>query len=257
MPSTDDRAKRGSDSERVVAGTGLSLSSFAAANDAKKLQMLQDVMQRTQVDANQNTDLVQKFLNAIGWADHKPTLVADEDALKDAFEGGQRQGATPYLYHTDAPVSTVPDARVFADQYQGQGRQYASNGVAGGGTYFAPDPFDSIDYGYGARSSYQQKGFLNKKAAIINKQGSSWGRLQSDFARKYPKTWRYMRNNSYSNNEDTIIAAMHGYNVIKNWDYYTVLDRSATTVAKKGHHGASFGNIGGGRGTDRNPWKHN
>lgn len=257
MPSTNTDQKRGSNNRRVATAAGLSMATFKAADDAGKVKMLTDINQKVKIDDNQNDNVVQKFLNALGWANNKPTLVADEDALIAAARTDRLAG-TKNMYHTDAPTSVTPDAADYAAQYHGQGRHYASDGIAGAGTYWATDSLDSLGYGFGARSCYQIKGFLNKKAKVIDMNGATWKKIHADFLRKNPSTYNYLLNHHGTrSNYKSIIAAMYGYNVIKNRDYYTILDRSATTVTKKGYHGASFGGHSGGRGSGRMPWKHN
>ena len=243
MPTLRGASKRGGNSQRVVAGT-LSLATFNAANDTQKMNMINNVLQRTKIDPNQSDQDAQRWLNAIGWADRTPTVVADEDALEaEKFSGDYKHG-TPYLYHTDAPVGSTSDAKDFADQYFGGGKHYASFGIAGGGTYMATDWDDSLGYGHGARSAYQFKAILNNNAKIIT-QSNLHNKMRS-MRRTHPQLVQYI---SRQSERDTILASMLGYNVIKNGSYYTILDRSATTVARKGYHGATFKKKG-------NPWKY-
>lgn len=212
--------------------------------DQELANMLTDATSKAKVktDANQQDTDTQRFINATGIADRKPEVVKDEDALENKKFLGETIG--PYLYHTDAPQGTVRDAKTFGDQYQ-TGRMYNSSGVHGDGTYFSDSSDGSWDYGYRNPNAYQIKGMLNSKAKVI-KEADLKKRITS-FKRTHPKAARVINNMStgYGSQSGTysVYAQLFGFNVISyqlsGWrkqTYYTITDRSATTVVKNGIH---------------------
>ena len=186
-------------------------------------------------DREQPSD-VQRFFNAIGWTSREP-VVLDEKAWQSEWN---KDGNPQRYYHSDYPANGV-SSQEFAQQYMGksytfngeQRKQFMSGGIHGDGTYFAQDASDS--FGYGDR---QFRGYLNSNAKVANK------RLLRDdmfnFRNNHPGFDHFIKHatTGYSKtrggNQDgllSVFAAMRGYNVIKNWDYISVLDRSATTVS--------------------------
>lgn len=192
------------------------------------------------IDDNQNPFDTQRFFNGIGWANQKPVVVANEQALEDAKNRGEISGQ--YFYHTDAPYGNVTDAQDFAKQFLGGGRQYMSAGWHGDGTYFSNDTDDSWDYGGWRGKAFQIKGMLNNNAKVI--QESSLMRQITAFKRSHPAAARQIAAMSEAygggDGKKSIYAALFGYNVIQSkqggHDYLTILNRNAITVARKGLH---------------------
>ena len=235
-PQQPPKPKAASDIDAMVA--------LASKSGTKADQDLADLIAKNHkgvaVDSNQQAKDTQRFFNGIGWANQKPVVVANEQALEDAKNRGETSGQ--YFYHTDAPYGAVADAQDFAKQFLGGGRQFLSAGWHGDGTYFSNDESDSWDYGYGSNKAYQVKGMLNKNAKVI--QESTLMRKMSAFRRSHPAAARQIdaMSSAWGDEEGkkSIYAALFGYNVIQSLqgghDYLTVLNRSAVTVARKGFH---------------------
>ena len=213
-----------------------------AAADAQLAQMIAEATSRKVkvYPDQQNTD-TQRFVNATGLADKKPVVVNSQRALLNAQFTGDTVGEV--IYHTDAPAPGVSDAKTFGDQYQ-KGRAYLSSGVYGDGTYFSNSSDGSWSYGYG--NGYQIMGMLNSNARVINR--SALRTKIKAFKRSHPQAAKVIRGMStgYGGTDglETIYAVLFGYNVVRipsctyrpGEHYYSVVDRSATTVVKKGVH---------------------
>ncbi len=212
-----------------------------AANDdnAVNAMLSQWRAEAIDIDGRQQDDDITRFFNYIGWTSNLPDVMTENQYQQAWQQAGQPQ----QMYHADRPAGGV-GARQFAAQYMGNGyafngtqyRHYLSNGYYGNGTYFATTASESAGYG-----SSQFRGFLNSKAKI-----GSYSQLSSElstFRRTHPAFNRMFNKltGGYSGSTEqaavSIWAAMRGYNVIHNgWDYYTVLDRSVTTVSNKTVH---------------------
>lgn len=210
---------------------------FEQADDAAADAMLaQWRAESIDTDGRQQDDDITRFFNYIGWTSNTPEVLT-ETQYQQVW---QQQGQPDQMYHADNPFGGV-GARQFAAQYMGNGyafngdqyRHYLSNGIYGNGTYFADSASGSAQYG-----TSQFRGFLNGNARIVT--DSQLRRELQTFEQKHPSFSRVF--NSMSGGyrwaeEDariSVFAAMKGYNVIANgYGYYTVLDRSATTVSSK------------------------
>ena len=234
-PQQTPKPKAASDIDAMVG--------LASKSGTKADQDLADLIAKNYkgvaVDKNQNPYDTQRFFNGIGWANQKPVVVANEQALEDAKNRGETSGQ--YFYHTDSPQGVITDAQDFAKQFLGAGRQYLSAGVHGDGTYFSNDTVDSWYYGYGSKS-YQIKGMLNGNAKVISE--VSLMQKMKAFKNTHPAAARQIDAMSTAwgarNGRKSVYAALFGYNVIQSeqggCDYLTVLNRSAVTVARKGFH---------------------
>lgn len=187
-------------------------------------------------DGRQQDDDITRFFNYIGWTSNTPEVLT-ETQYQQAW---QQQGQPDQMYHADRPFGGV-GARQFAAQYMGNGysfsgeqyRHYLSNGIHGNGTYFADSASGSQPYG-----TSQFRGFFNGNAKIVRE-----SQLRSElatFERNHPAFSRMFNSmtGGYSHSQEdariSVFAAMKGYNVIADgYGYYTVLDRSATTVSSK------------------------
>lgn len=187
-------------------------------------------------DNRQQDDDITRFFNYIGWTSNVPEVLT-ETQYQQVW---QQQGRPTQIYHSDYPYGGT-GARQFAAQYMGQSfsfsgeqyRQYLSNGIYGNGTYFADSASDSAVYG-----TSQFRGFLNGNARIVRD-----SQLRSElatFEKNHPafsRMFNSMRGGYSGSDYDariSVFAAMKGYNVVANgYGYFTVLDRSATTVSSK------------------------
>ena len=208
---------------------------FKTATQAEADAWLQSI-QAEAVDDRQQDDDITRFFNQIGWADRTPEVL-DENTFQQTY---QAAGRPQLMYHSDQPYGGI-GARDFAAQYMGKSqmfngdtrRQYYSNGYYGNGTYFADSASESAYYG-----TSQFRGFFNSNAKMISI-GSLTSKI-SAYCNKYP-AFRSVYNKimgGYSGSESdarvSVMAAMMGYNVIHNGSsYYTVLDRSVTTVSSQ------------------------
>ena len=166
--------------------------------------------------AEANT-FVQRYLDAIGWAQRKPEVL--DSAAYDAAKTAAGSGNT----------------------------MYGSNGIYGSGTYWAAQSASkSAEFG-----DVQIKGFLNSKAKTVSRRKLE--NLVYDFEISHPKAYDYLRWNTkrgYGGAKEvyySIIAASHGYNTIlahgslQPDKYVVTLDRSATTVCSSIKTGATYG----------------
>ena len=206
---------------------------FDTANDTQASAALNEWRQeRMDADQRSNDTDVQRFLHNIGWSENTPEVL-DERQYQAAWRAA---GRPQQIYHADRSTPYATD-RDYALQYFGQARdangnlyrQYASNGYFGGGTYFARTASSSARFG-----DNQFRGFLNSNARVITM--SDLERRYNAYARSHPAFRRMMNNVRVGYGGDgerkSIFAAMLGYNVIDNgMNYYTVLDRRATTVS--------------------------
>ena len=182
-------------------------------------------------DNRSNDTDIQRFFHNTGWSENTPEVL-DEQQYQAAWRAA---GRPMQLYHSDNDYGSAT-AQDFINQYFGRGqdsngntyRHYVSNGYYGGGTYFAEQAWDSASYG-----KRQFRGFLNNKARVVD-----FGQLlrnYRNYVNAHPAFGRMLNNmkSGYGGRDEklSIFAAMQGYNVIKNNDYYVVLDRSATTVS--------------------------
>lgn len=216
------------------------------ANPSVMLQMSDDdadaVLARAvelgDTKAAQNTTDTQRVFNALGWTERKPEVLSESE-----YEAARKSAGANSMYHTDAPYGSVKDASEFSKQYM-NGAQFVSNGVHGDGTYWATglgSSEDSWSYGGGDPQAAQIKGFLNQRARVVDQ--SALNKLTQQFKKSHPKTFKRLHdmNQDYApkggttNGAQSIIAAFHGYNVIRfKWGgmaYNTLLDRSASTVS--------------------------
>lgn len=215
----------------------IDVTTLASMDDAKVTATIKKAF-KAKIDADQQDADTQRFFNSIGWADRQPRVLDEAH-----FEGARKAAGKESLFHTDAPMGQVADAKVFADQFMGKGRHFLSGGYHGDGTYFATDSSDSWNYGHGSPRANQFKAFLSSRAKVIT-QPALMTKMDT-WARSHPQGYQALVNCSqgyFSRGADTrggsmsIFAAMLGYNVIKTSCYYTVLDRSAITCCKRTKH---------------------
>ena len=216
----------------------MDLAAFSKLDDSDMASILAEIDQyETDDDLRlrhlQPTD-TQRFFNQIGWTEDKPEILTDA-----AYEKARKAAGAISLYHTDAPYNTL-STKSMMDQFR-KGTQYLSGGIHGDGTYLAEDAYDSWSYGNRQATARQQKMFLNSNAKRITKQELT--RKFNSWKESHPKAYDALWNMSqgYQTKQSrwkstegsiSIFAAMMGYNVIQSFNYYTVLNRKALTVAK-------------------------
>lgn len=218
--------------------TGQSLRTFFdTATPAQADALLTKIRAAQQGDREQDSD-VQRFMNAIGWTEREPVVLSEAQYQRDLAAAGNPQ----QYYHADNSFGGV-QAKEFAQQYMGNSydfagnkrKQFVSGGIHGDGTYFAEQAWDSAGYG-----TNQFRGFLNGNAKVVDR-----SRLETDmlaYSRTHPGFAHFVskattgyakRRGGNTDGLLSVYAAMNGYNVIKAYDYISVLDRSATTVSTK------------------------
>lgn len=188
-------------------------------------------------DHEQHSD-VQRFMNAIGWTEREPTVL-NESQYQAAYAAA---GKPQQYYHADNPFMGV-SAQEFAAQFMGQSydftgkkrRQFMSGGVHGDGTYFADSALSSKGYG-----TNQFRGFMNGNAKMIDRntldsQMKNYMSSHPGFAHFVSQATTGYSKRSGGNTDGllSVFAVMTGNNVIKAYDYYSVLDRSVMTVSTK------------------------
>lgn len=129
------------------------VSTLASMSDAQLTRVLDDIFTNTSVDGDQQNSDTQRFFNAIGWAERKPTVVGEQ-----AYENARKKANAKSWYHTDDTTPGVRDASKFSKQYMGSGRQFLSGGIHGDGTYWADSSNGS--WSYGARPTKAPTGKL-------------------------------------------------------------------------------------------------
>lgn len=207
----------------------MDLAAFNGLNDADMAQVLAEIDQyesRAELRARHLADTdTQRFFNQIGWTEDTPQVLSDA-----AYERERVAIGAQSLYHTDAPYPGISTQKML-DQFR-TGTQYLSAGIHGDGTYLAEQAGDSWGYGYGHATARQQKMFLNRNARIIDER-KLWTKIHS-WRRTHPNADNQIRRLSAGriDGQLSVYAAMFGYNVIKDGDYYSVLNRKALTVAK-------------------------
>ena len=188
-------------------------------------------------DGTERDCFIQRYLNAIGWSNNKPTVLDD-----NAYEKARKQAGEESMYHS-AKNFGGKTGGVFNDQLMTGKTAYASEGYYGAGTYWAHNNAGESG-GYGP---HQVKAFLNKKAKLVTTYtlDQEWHRI----AVKKPRLFAAIKNagGGYGGNAEAlypVIAASMGRNVILNnlfdgrtsrrkGQYVVTLDRSATTMSSK------------------------
>lgn len=209
-------------------------------SDSDALTAMKEIAKQT-VSANENSTLVQRYLDAIGWSETKPTILAP-----GAYGKARRAAGAVNLYHADRDFYGTPGT-VFNQNYLTGSKAYSYNGVHGAGTYWASQSA-SASAAYG---THQIKGFLNSSAKSIRR--SQLTTYVQKFKKTHPITAKYLaktRSVGYGGPDETllpIIAASHGYNTILAHDnmnrgsYIVTLNRGVTTVCSKTNDNAATG----------------
>lgn len=207
-------------------------------SDSEALTAMREIAKQA-VGASENDTLVQRYMDAIGWSDVKPTI------LQPGAYGKARQAAGAVnMYHADKDYGGTSGA-VFNQNYLTGSKAYSYNGYYGAGTYWASQSASSS----GSYGNHQIKSFLNSSAKTIRR--SDLNKLVTRFQTTHPATTNYLTNTrmrGYGGSAETllpIVAAAHGYNTILAEDsmsrgsYVVTLNRGATTVCSKTNNNAN------------------
>lgn len=188
-------------------------------------------------DGTERDCFIQRYMNAIGWSNNKPTVLDD-----NAYEKARKQAGEESMYHS-AKNFGGKTGDVFNNQLMTGKTAYASEGYYGAGTYWAHNDAGAS----GSYGPHQVKAFLNKKAKLVTTYtlNQEWHRI----AVKKPRLFAAIKNagGGYGGNAEAlypVIAASMGRNVILNnrfdgrssrykGQYVVTLDRSATTMSSK------------------------
>lgn len=180
-------------------------------------------------DGTRNNTFLQRYLEATGLANEKPTVLDEK-----TFEAERQKIGARVLYHSDLPTDgTIASARRTQQQLQTGATAYASCGVHGSGTYLDTDAAsNAICYGYGGA---QVKLFINRNAKLAR--SSDLLQAESNFRVKHPKTYAYLQGldrklGKHRQSEiKTIYLTAAGYNVFSRPNGYKVAySRKALTI---------------------------
>lgn len=180
-------------------------------------------------DGTRNNTFLQRYLEATGLANEKPTVLDEK-----TFETERKKIGARVLYHSDLPTDgTIASARRTQQQLQTGATAYASCGVHGSGTYLDTDAAsNAICYGYGGT---QVKLFINRNAKLAR--SSDLLQAESNFRVKHPKTYAYLQGldkklGKHRKSEiKTIYLTAAGYNVFSRPNGYKVAySRKALTI---------------------------
>lgn len=180
-------------------------------------------------DGTRNNTFLQRYLEATGLANEKPTVLDEK-----TFEAERQKIGARVLYHSDLPTDgTIASARRTQQQLQTGATAYASCGVHGSGTYLDTDAAsNAICYGYGGT---QVKLFINRNAKLAR--SSDLLQAESNFRVKHPKTYAYLQGldkklGKHRKSEiKTIYLTAAGYNVFSRPNGYKVAySRKALTI---------------------------
>ena len=209
-------------------------------SDSEALTAMQEIAKQA-IGASENDTLVQRYLDAIGWSETKPTILAP-----GAYGKARRAAGAVNLYHADRDYGGTSGA-VFNQNYLTGNKAYSYKGYYGAGTYWAAQSASSsASYG-----SHQIKSFLNSSAKTVRL--TVLNRLVNKFQQTHPATAQYLaksRKRGYGGAQETlisIVAASHGYNTIladddlRRGSYVVTLNRGATTVCALTKHNAHTG----------------
>ena len=207
-------------------------------SDSDALTAMQEIAKRT-VSAGENDTLVQRYLDAIGWSEIKPTVLAP-----GAYGKARRAAGAVNLYHADKDYMGTSGA-VFNQNYLSGSKAYSYYGIHGAGTYWASQSAGtSASYG-----NHQIKGFLNSSAKPIRR--SQLTTFVRNFKKTHPATVQFLANTrkrGYGGSDETllpIVAASYGYNTIlahnsmSRGSYIVTLNRGVTTVCSKTNDNAT------------------
>lgn len=209
-------------------------------SDSDALTAMKEIANQT-VSASENSTLVQRYLDAIGWSEIKPTILAP-----GAYGKARRAAGAVNMYHADKDFFGTSGA-VFNQNYLTGSKAYSYNGVHGAGTYWASQSA-SASAAYG---THQIKGFLNSSAKPIRR--SQLTTFVRNFKKTHPITANYLaktRSVGYGGPDETllpIVAASYGYNTIlahnsmSRNSYIVTLNRGVTTVCSKTNDNAATG----------------
>lgn len=180
-------------------------------------------------DGTRNNTFLQRYLEATGLANEKPTVLDEK-----TFEAERQKIGARVLYHSDLPTDgTIASARKTQQQLQTGDTAYASCGVHGSGTYLDTNAYNNAqNYGWGGA---QVKLFINRNAKLAR--SSDLLQAEANFRVKHPKTYTYLQGldkklGKHRRSEiKTIYLTASGYNVFSMPGGYKVAySRKALTI---------------------------
>ena len=204
-------------------------------------------LRNTQIGERENDTDVQRMYNYLGLTANNPTVLPDaqfRQAYANAATGRNR--SLKMQYHTDAPYGSLSPGEMNL-QLQGTATdssgnplaRYVSQGIYGGGTYFAAgDPRGSFSYGRGNGS--QVRAFIQPGSRSISE--SNLRREYSTFRANNRQAASALESLStgYGGSAETrgMYAAIRGYQVITasrssniTGGYNVVLDTGCLTMS--------------------------
>ena len=200
-------------------------------SDQDALDTMQEIDKMTLPrDGTRNDTFLQRYLEATGLANEKPTVL-DENA----FEMERQKIGARVLYHSDMPTDgTTASARKTQQQLQTGATAYAACGVHGSGTYLDTDAASNASW-YGRGGGTQVKLFINRNARLAR--SSDLMQAEANFRVKHPKTYTYLQSldkklGKHRQSEiKTIYLTAAGYNVFSRPNGYKVAySRKALTI---------------------------
>lgn len=180
-------------------------------------------------DGTRNNTFLQRYLEATGLANEKPTVLDEK-----VFEAERQKIGARVLYHSDLPTDgTIASARKTQQQLQTGDTAYASCGIHGSGTYLDVDAASNASvYGWGGS---QVKLFINKNARVARIDDRR--RAEAQFQATHPKTYQYLTGLDGKLGKKrtlelyTIFLTSAGYNVFSRPGGYKVAySRKALTI---------------------------
>ena len=180
-------------------------------------------------DGTQANTFLQRYLNATGLANEKPTVLDEK-----TFEAERKKIGARILYHSDMPTDgTIASTRKTQKQLQTGATAYASSGIHGSGTYLDVDAASNASiYGWGGT---QVKLFINKNARVARIDDRR--RAEAQFQSTHPKTYQYLTGLDGKLGKKrtlelyTIFLTSAGYNVFSRPGGYKVAySRKALTI---------------------------
>ena len=180
-------------------------------------------------DGTRNNTFLQRYLEATGLANEKPTVLDEK-----TFETERKKIGARVLYHSDLPTDgTIASARRTQQQLQTGATAYASCGIHGSGTYLDVDAANNASV-YG-RGGTQVKLFINKNARVARIDDRR--RAETQFQSTHPKTYQYLTGlgGKLGKKRDlelyTVFLTSAGYNVFSRPGGYKVAySRKALTI---------------------------
>ena len=203
----------------------------------------------------QAANISTKFFNALGWSGNEPRIVRYHE-LEEGRKEMQRSPLKKKMYHSMNPVGDMKDAKEFARQLAGVGKDnnhlFYGLGRFGKGIYTSaradiPGATDNKaeenSWSYGKKvGAVMVIMTLNEHARMFNHR--EFGDKEQELVKKFSKfnqmlTQEQMSKSGYQDHM-TMQAALYGYNTLIDYatgisgvDYYVTTDRKALTISNE------------------------